>query len=347
MGKKTKQHFVPKSYLSAWCFDEKQVFICDLESKDIHHGEPKSILRKKNLYTNKDFGEEQKLLLEDLFGEIESDGMPALRKIVEKVKIDHIDRSKIAWFIAAQKARVPMQMEIAEEIAVKAATKRMLENIEEEDKFDDLVKYLEKKNTKNIEEVKKDPKKYFTDLAKKVREGAFSVSVKNKKEYWQLIMFKMLKPLSVNYLESDWYVLRAGKGKAFITSDNPVVTISDAGGLENPLKKYVKDIEVTFPVSPKVMILIKIAGGKRGLYELSTYEDLDSVKELNYRTTSFADRFTISNSEALLRANLERHYATWDKIRKNQGIEQIIQGRVPTVNSEKGNIPPFLRRSYK
>lgn len=347
MGKKAKQHFVSKSYLSAWCFDEKSIYICDLEKQKIHCGEPKSILYKKNLYTNKAFGEEQKLLLDDLFTEIETDGLPALRKIIKKEKISSEERSKMAWFMAAQKARVPLQMEIAEEIAVKATTQRMLEHIESDEKFDAVVKYLEKKNAKNIEEIKKDPKKYFENLAKKIREGAFEVSIENKKEYWQIIMFKMLKPLSILYFEADWYVLRAGEGRAFVTSDNPVVTLSDTDNVENPLRENVKNIDVTFPLSPKVMILMKMYGGKRKVYEMPSFEDAESVKELNYRTTAFADRFIISHSEVLLKANLERYYEAWKIIRKNHGIDQISKGRVPTVNPKKEKIPPFILRNYK
>lgn len=297
MAKNKFQHFVPRSYQAAWEFAQKSLWLYDLEKQKVHSGNPATLCGEDHLYTFKEFKEEDRLMLDNYMGDIETGGAPVIQKIINREAISDDEREKLSLFIAAQKLRTPTQEKLDEQLSVK-----MLEK----------------------------------DLQKKI-------VIRNHKSMWLKQMVEFLIPATEKYLNADWYILRADRGESFITSDNPVVTISMVRDVPAPTQEDITKTEVTFPLSPHVLILMRYS--KRGnIIESEKCENNDSIRELNMRTTMYAQRYIFSQSQELLLATVKRNYRQWEHIRKHDPISPILEGKMSVVEMPKSEYPRFAIR---
>jgi hypothetical protein len=329
MANNKNQHFVSKGYLNFWTDENETLFVYDLE-KDLLHEKntPKNICKWKYFYDLDDL-KENKSVIDDLLRTIESDGIASIHKLIKKEKITKEDRENIAWFVSAQAVRTPTQMNSHEKLIIELAKENIDKITNDKDKIQKYIKTLEKKPIEGIDikKMKENPEEYFRDMHKQLESGEIHIEVENKRELWLVEMGRVMKNLASDYINGDWYVVTANKKRSFITSDNPVKTTSF---LTNGVSfDSIKDTEISFPLSPKTLLLIK-RQGKGELKRLSNM-DQDMVRDFNLRTLINADRYIFASNKNLLISLAKKYSNDWKRAKKSDSVKPYIEGKLATI----------------
>lgn len=283
-----KQHFVPQSYLKAWCDPNTPVgqtpyvWVFTKDGANRRRRAPANIFHETDLYTIQRADGERDLQLEHGLAGLES-AFVAIRDatLAEQHEIAPTERLILCAFVAAAHARTPIHRDYQVSQWAKVL-----------DKMDRMKKWAE---TATPEQ--------------KRRAGAFN-RIPGKKpgprfgyedvaHFVEKPMESMLRPQigaeTALLMRLDLVVLTSSR-LSFITSDNPCVWF-DAEGykrppmFQGPALMY-ESIEISLPVSPRQLILLN----RRGQ---SGYVDVPEgvVDEYNRRTRFLCSEYFVGDSE--------------------------------------------------
>jgi hypothetical protein len=333
VAKNKDQHYVTAQYLNLWA-KAGLIVQYDLLKKTRTPANPKTACKEKYLYVPDHVADNQKLLLENFFGKIESDGMPVIYKIVEAQPITKDDRDKLALFIAIHRLRTLRGLEDHEKITFELEKRRSLRLLNNPQKLKEFVDELTLKKVHDIEKIQQNPKDYFQSIWKDVDDGKLKLKIKNNRQMWLPVMFKLIVRLAEQYANGGWYLLKANEKSSFITSDDPIIHLSCFADSSSIAKSNVREIEVAFPLSPKRMLIMRLYE-KPSFRYLDSYEHVSSAKELNIRILSHANSYMFSDNEKLGDSLVKRFHTAWQHVKSSDNIASFIDGQVNTIGISK------------
>ncbi len=346
MAKNKRQHTVQRAYLHKWTIDGKvQVF--DLEKDLLHEGDPASLFRENYIYNWPDFDDDRKYMIDDLITAIENEGLPVIEKLIDG-SMTREDKMKLSNYITIQTLRTPRTKEMMHEIFVEGAKKHMIEQLKDPESVKEFAANSNKDVAKFLTDLAVDPERKVAELF----DEKFQLKLNNIREIWLQTSMHLLQDLSQRNYNADWFLFKAGRNHSFITSDNPVVTMSSVRKLEGATSQDVNHTEVTFPLTPKHMLLIRKNSAQNkhtnslGVSEI--FEDGDSMREFNWRTASHADRYLISQSDRLVKKVAELSSADWREARYSQErAKHQVAGLIHVTKEVKSKtIKPISRVSH-
>lgn len=299
----------------------------------MHPSRPKSIFREDNIYNWNAFDNEERYIIDDLITDIENVGLPVIKKI-QHSPINIEERYSLCRYIAVQLLRTPRMKEQFDKLQLALSENNLINNLKDPEKRKKLSENMSEEQQKLIRELAENPEEKVKEMNKK-----FILKIKNIREIWLRGSLELLEVMAGHYFEFPWYILKAGKERSFITSDNPVVTISSTKNKSLITKDDINFSETTFPLSPKLILLIRKenknpSGNKT--YKVKTPELPSSVRELNCRTAIFSDRYIVSSSENLLLRVAKITHGNWYNMRSNKDqYKKRSRGLIPVADNLK------------
>ncbi len=290
MSKHKRQHFVPSSYLEAWCDPNTPsgqtpyVWRFSKEGGQVTKKAPQKIFYETDMYTIVTPEGDRDLHLEYNLSRVEGEfAKVRTRKLGRKQKTTSQEHLVLCMFAAAMFSRTKAyakhqsgQWQKALDLAEKMQAAMDKSTPEERKRMSAALLSPHTKNEKSLsmEEVR--------EIVEKPIQSMLSANVVQTAP----LLFK--KP---------YLILEAPIGNSFITSDNPCVWFDPAdyqnprpfgaGGLISPT------LEITLPLSPKQMLFF---GGKLIVSGLYLPAENEMVANLNKRTRLFSDEFFVSNN---------------------------------------------------
>ena len=203
IGWKKSQHTVPAFYLRNFSVDDKRSHIFRLNRDGLHV--KRTAIKKatvvENIYTQ--FSHSDPMVLENAFGNIESQAAPAIRKLVNGDNVSDLDRESIAYFIAAQLKRTTLvnDRHLQEVAAVRNPevvvryVERARKRLERKVSAKELDKFIQEIQS-GLKTIELSPQELMANSQHRIRDYAEAV------------------------MEMSWHVFHT-KTDAFVTSDNP------------------------------------------------------------------------------------------------------------------------------
>jgi hypothetical protein len=286
MAEHKAQHFIPRSYLAAWCDPdtprgyEPYVWVFPKESGPGRRNAPRNIFTETDLYTIRTSDASRDLRLEHGLSELEGTFADSCRNTFEpRGALSESDHFKLAVFMAAMQART----------------------LKQRDHWREQWQGIADQGERMMESIRRMTPRERKRLPQSIGSGSESLS------------FEEVKSLAANPVPSLLYTAISGMGPilyqmhlsifcttsepGFITSDAPCVVFDpeahkrpfpyNSSGLAFPT------VEVTFPISPTRLAFVSHK-------ELRPYIDVPDtiVHEVNRLTRGFAkDVFVVSRDQ--------------------------------------------------
>ena len=308
MAEHKKQHFVPRSYLQAWCDpntpegQEPYVWVFSKDGSNPRRRAPSNLFHETDLYTIELPGGVRNLVLEHGLSQLENEFVSIRDRILQAqqpLAPGSREHAYLCAFIAAAQARTPAQRDHQQKEWGKVLDmgNKMLEWAKtatpEQKEAAAALSSLDRGPYMDHEHVKM--------LAEKPLQAAMAIAI------------EVATPLLMGL---DLAVFTCPEdAPGFITSDNPCVWF-DAEACKRPpfyqsLGLCYESIEITLPISPSQIILLN-----RRKYEgyFSAPEKL--VDELNRRTRSSCADYFVNNTNAVRPIWLEQGVEPEDSWRK-------------------------------
>lgn len=257
MSKHKDQHFIPRSYLKAWCDpttpkgQTPYIWLFGKDGKDARKKSPDKIFFEKEMYTITKADGERDLVLEHGLGQLESEFVNIRRKKLNNLKkLDIYEHVIVCVFIAAMQGRTKAQRDHFQE-----QWKEPLEMMES---------MMEWAKTATPEE------KIQASSLSSVSSKEKGLSYENVKALYEKPMQNMLPSLiniaSPLLCKLDFAVLYTDSEIGFITSDNPCVWFDPEAYKRPPLYRSpalrYKTTEIRLPISPTQCIVLNQHGIK-------------------------------------------------------------------------------------
>ena len=280
-----RQHFVPQSYLKAWCDpttpagQAPYVWIFNKDGSGARRKAPDNIFYERDLYTIQGVDGERDLVLEHGLAGLESEFV-AVRdaKLARREKITGREHAMLCAFIAAAQPRTPT---FRDHLAGQWA--KVLEDM---DQMMDWAKTAtpEQKRAASLIAHGSGPSLGYEDV-KLLAEKPM-----------QNMLVPMIQQVAPLLTRLDFMVL-VSAGPTFITSDFPCVWFDPEWHKRPPMYQapalMYESIEISLPVSPYQLILLN----RRGF---AGYCDVRErvVDEYNRRTRFHCSEYFVSNTNA-------------------------------------------------
>jgi hypothetical protein len=278
-----RQHFVPRSYLKAWCDpntppkQEPYVWLFNKDGSGARRKAPDNIFHERDLYTIHRADGQRDLVLEHGLAGLESEFV-AIRdtKLARRKKITVREHLMLCAFISAAHARTPTQRDHF--AAQWAPALEMMERMIEWGK----TATPEQKRAAASIASGSGPRFEYEDVKRMVEKPMESMLVP---------MIETGTPL---LMRLDCLILTC-KTPRFITSDYPCVWFDPEGYKRPPMYQgpalIYPSIEITLPVSPRLMVLLN----RRGL---AGYIDIPErhIEDFNRRTRFGCSQYFVSFS---------------------------------------------------
>lgn len=285
-----KQHFIPSSYLEAWCDPNTPagqtpyVWRFSKEGSQVSKKAPQKIFYETDMYTIITPEGDRDLHLEYNLSRVEGEfAKVRTRKLGRRQKITSQEHMALCMFVAAMVART------------KAYAKY------QSSQWQRVVDMAEKIQAAMDNATPEERKRMSAALSSPHTKSERSFSIQEARELAEKPIQSMLSTNVVQtaplLFEKPYVILQAPIENSFITSDNPCVWFDPAdyqnprpfgaGGLISPT------LEIILPLSPKQMLFF---GGKLIVSSLYLPAGNEMVDNLNKRTRLFSDEFFVSNS---------------------------------------------------
>ncbi len=285
MADHTKQHFIPRSYLKAWCDpttpDGAYVWRFAKDGTNPQRKAPRTIFHETDLYTIDLPDGGRSLRLEHGLAQVESEFVKIRDTTLARQQAwDERERALLCAFAVAMQARTPHQRDhLAGQWGPVVA---------QMDRMRDWMK------TATPEQ-----KQAAAGLPRPSRERSLSYDeVKALAEKpLQTTLALMVQTETPRLAQLDLAVLTTGDPQGFITSDHPCVWFDPEGYRRPPLFQgpalMYPSIEITLSVSPSQLVLLN----RRGLTGYVAIQD-EAVDEMNRRTHFHCAEYFVTNTQA-------------------------------------------------
>ena len=280
-----KQHFVPQSYLRAWCDpntpagQEPYVWLFNKDGSVLRRKAPGNIFHETDMYTIHRADGGRDLVLEHGLAGLESEFvMIRDTKLSKGEKLTAREHVMLCAFIAASRARTPAQRD--HHAGQWAEMREMMERMIEWGK----TATPEQKRAAGSIARGSGPRLDYEDVRRLAEKPM------------QTMLVPLIQAETPLLVPLDRLVLNS-VGPGFITSDHPCVWFDPEAHKRPPFYQapalIYESIEITLPVSPRQLVLLN----RRGL---SGYRDVPerAVDELNRRTRFQCAEYFVSSSNA-------------------------------------------------
>lgn len=283
-----KQHYIPKCYLKAWCdpntppSQDPYVWQFTQDGNKSSKKAPHNIFHEKDMYTIKKADGSRDLTLEHGLAGLE-DAFTKIRneKIIHRKPLVPEEHVLLCAFMAALDSRTKSQRD-----HLKQQWEQPLKMME---------RMIEWGKTATIEEKKK--MSSMSTLSSNKGKSLNYEQVKYlTRQPLQKMMFPMIQSLTPLLCGLDIATLEASSKPGFITSDSPCVWFDPEGYKRPPLYQgpalMYPTIEITFPVTPNMMIFLNRQG-------IKGYITIDErlTEEMNRRTRFDSHEYFIVNQD--------------------------------------------------
>jgi len=289
MASHKKQHFVPRSYLTAWCDpntptgQEPYVWRFSSDGSSSARKAPDNIFHETDLYTIELPEGERGLVLENGLAQLESEFV-SIRdtKLKGFETIEFTEHILLCAFIAAAQARTPAQRD-----HLAGQWKNILKTADSMMEWAKTATPEEKRAAARMAQPNRDKDRSLTyNEVKAMAEKPL-----------QTMMFPAIRTLTPLLARLDFVVFTSIGGLGFITSDNPCVWFDPEGYKRPPLYQgpalMYESIEITIPVSPDQIIVLN----RRGLSGYLPAPDR-MVDDLNRRTRFNCTDYFVNNTNS-------------------------------------------------
>lgn len=280
--KHKKQHWIPKSYLKAWCdlntppYQTPYVWVFPREGGEGKNKSPKNLFYESEMYTIIEKDGERDLYLEKILSEIENQFTSVRRKVLYKKKpVDEESRFTILKFIASTFSRSQQQRDHQ-----RRQWSEMLDQMEEMKK---VVLATPPDQRKKFETLRGSGTSLALSEVEKIAEHPLQKMMAES----ILVQVELLSKLRMTILCTD-------NNLGFITSDAPCVWY-DPEAFKRPFPYnnvglLFETVEITLPIAPCQLVLLthKLQNGY--IYVSDTIVD-----DLNRRTRAYANNFFVVN----------------------------------------------------
>lgn len=283
-----KQHWIPQSYLSAWCDpntpkgQEPYVWRFSKDGGAVQKKAPKNIFWETDMYTIRQPDAQRDLVLEHGLSELESSFVRIRReKLASRLELEPEERLLVQFFVAAMEARTASQrdhqrdqwgnvLRVADDLAEKMAQA----SPEERERFAAI-------------------QPISSDIADSLSHEQVRELAKNP---LQQAMFPRILGQIRHFAQMHMAIIETGTQPGFITSDAPCVWFDPEAYKRPPFYQTLglvyRTIEITLPISPEQVIVIswhkELEGYKQAENELV-------VEGINRRTRFHCKEYFIVN----------------------------------------------------
>lgn len=316
-----KQHWIPQSYLSAWCDPDTPenhkpyVWMFSKDGIRAKPKAPKNIFWENELYTIHSTGGFRDLTLEHgLKGLEESFARIRREKLKLRLKLSVEDRVYLLLFIAAMKVRTVSQRNHMQSQWGNAL--KMMDNLAE-----------------SMSKMTPDERKKFAEIQPLIssKSGA-SLSHEQvrglAKKPLQYAMFPMMITQAEIFSKMHIAIIGTTIKPGFITSDSPCVWFDPDAYKRPPFYRgsglACEKIEVTLPVSPEQIIFISWNNKFEGYMELNHEQVVD---ELNRRLRFSCDEYFLVNQ------NIKKDIWFYPGVEPEDAWENIQKGKKKKTNN--------------
>jgi hypothetical protein len=287
MAKHKKQHFVPQSYLRAWCDptappdQEPYVWRFTKDGSDAHHKPPQKIFHERDLYTIPMPGGGRDLRLERGLAGLEGQFVKIRdQKLARHQPLEPREVTLLCAFVAAAQARTPTQRDHVGGFWADVLTmgKRMEEHAK--------TATPEQRQAMSGFPSDHNPERIFSlDEVQAIAEQPL-----------QSMLPSTVRTLTPMLATLDLLVFTTTDSPGFITSDNPCVWFDAEAYKRPPFYQGVgliyPSIEITLPVSP-AQLLVFHRRGPNGYIAVQQH----AVDEMNRRTRAHCAAYFVTNSQ--------------------------------------------------
>lgn len=290
-----RQHFIPSSYLQAWCDPQTPtghtpyVWRFAKDGTEVKNKAPKRVFHEKDMYTVIAGDGERDLHLEANLSRVENEFAKLRnRKLAERKSLTPRERLLLCMFVAAMHSRTKAYRENQS-----AQWQNVLEFME---RFESAFEKASPKEREHMAAalgggppVDEDRTMSREDVRERVEQPIQSMLSVN------------VTTLAPMLFKTPFHILETPDGTDFITSDDPCVWFDPAvylnpvppgaGGLVSPT------LQITLPISPNQMLVFG-----NGLPAIGVYlpiKDQELVDNLNKRTRYSCHEHFISNSKEI------------------------------------------------
>lgn len=289
--KHRKQHFVPESYLKAWCDPttppghKPYVWVHPRDRSSPRRKAPSNLFYEQDFYTITAPGGFRDLHLEHGLAELESRFASIRRTTLTSQTTLRPDTVFVALaFTAAMQLRTVVSQE-----SIRATYEPALETMREMTKWLATATEDEKRQ---LEGLPRDPSEQGRGLTLEEVEEV----VRNP---LQTVLAERIGIVTQLFLHLDVAIISTTDPLGFVTSDNPCVWIDPEGRnrqppFQGPALMY-ETIEITLPISSSQVLLLN----RQGFKGYNRLEDRGFVDEVNRRTIAFArEAFIAKHAES-------------------------------------------------
>lgn len=287
MTEHKNQHFIPVSYLKAWCDSNTPpnytpyVWTFTKDGKTCKNKAPVNIFKENNMYTINCTEVGRKLVLEKGLSELEGRFAKLRRdKLNRGKKLTDEDKFLLCVFMSALQSRTRVYRTHLREQWGKAL--KMME----------IMKEWAKTATPEQKRA----------MARSTNNSNLTLSYNDIKELYenplQNSVPSIIETVSPLFFVLDLAILRTNDGVGFITSDNPCLWFDPESHKRLPLYQQpalvYKTVEITMPISPNQLVFLN-RQGINGY--IGTKQPI--VDELNRRIRFYANEYIIVNKKKL------------------------------------------------
>jgi hypothetical protein len=291
MSKHKRQHYIPSSYLEAWCDknspsgQKPYLWLISKDGIEIKKKAPEKIFFESDFYTIKAKNGERDLQIEYTLSRLE-DKFSRIRKhaLNQRKPITPEEHLYLCLFTAAMFSRTKAFGEYNS-----GQWKRVLD-------------MAEKVKTSVENASSEQRKRMITSLSSPITNNQSRVTIEEVREIVdnpiQSLLPEYVEILGPEFLEMPFIIFHTENETGFITSDNPCVWYDPAsllippplgaGGLVSPT------LEITFPLSPSQLLVIASSLPTSGIY--IDMNNIEHLNEINHRTRFFAKEYFVSNN---------------------------------------------------
>jgi hypothetical protein len=289
MTNNKKQHYIPASYLAAWCDkntpQDQTPYIWKIskDGKTIENKSPYKTFIESDLYTIIRKDGERDLQIEYTLSKLEDKFVKLRNKVDKHIQIDNDEFYYICMYISAMKSRT---------LAFKNHQSKSWQKVID----------LGVKMANAMEHASPEERERMAKLGSRQINGENYLTMDEVKELVddpiKMMMPTHILQLSPELFQRPFLILESIIEDKFITSDDPCVWWDPAsyikpkpfgaGGLISP------SLEITFPLSPTKLVIF--GNGPSLNREYLPVNNSDVINNINRRTRHFASEYIVSSS---------------------------------------------------
>lgn len=288
MTSKKKQHYIPRSYLRAWCDPavpdrhEPYVWLMSRARPEARRKSPKTIFFESDLYTVDADDTDRNLAIEDALMRAE-DRFVRVRKSVlsDQKPISEESKEILTTFVAAMHART---------IARREWNRSQWNRVR--DMADKMLRVIDEASPEQLETMRRISE--VSQLSRQTPSLGYEDVVRITEYPLQDLIASEIAAETCGLMLLDLAILRTQDIPGFVTSDDPCVWFDQQSSkrpphMRSPALMY-KSIEVTLPAAPDCMLFFNRQG-------ITGYLDIDArvVDKLNVRTITFSQEVFVTS----------------------------------------------------